>query len=58
MATIIPRKDKLEEMFTFLDELRNGGGINIFAAKPHLEDEFNLDKNQVKDVILQWMKRK
>ena len=58
MATINPWEEQLEKMFEFLDELQNGGGINVFAAKPHLQDEFDLDKYQAKDVILAWMKQK
>jgi hypothetical protein len=58
MATINPWEKQLEEMFAFLNELRDGGGINMFAAKPHLQDEFDLDKHQAKDVILAWVKQK
>ena len=45
-----------EEYFDYLVELRDSGVTNMWGAGPYLEDEFNLTKQEAKDVLLAWIK--
>ena len=45
-----------EEYFNFLVDLRDSGVTNMWGAGPYLEDEFNLTKQEAKDVLLAWIK--
>ena len=45
-----------EEYFNFLVDLRESGVTNMWGAGPYLEDEFNLTKQEAKDVLLAWIK--
>jgi hypothetical protein len=44
-----------EEHRIFLDELRGDGTINMFGARPHLMDEFGLEKHEASKVLSDWM---
>jgi hypothetical protein len=45
-----------DEYFNFLVDLRDSGVTNMWGAGPYLEDEFNLTKQEAKDVLLAWIK--
>ena len=45
-----------DEYFSFLVDLRDSGVTNMWGAGPYLEDEFNLTKQEAKDVLLAWIK--
>jgi hypothetical protein len=45
-----------EEMFEYLDVLRETGVTNMFGAAPYLQQAFGLDKNEAKTILLDWMK--
>ena len=45
-----------EEYFNFLVDLRDSGVTNMWGAGPYLEDEFNLTKQEAKDVLVAWIK--
>lgn len=46
-----------EEMFEFLDDLRESGTTNMFGAAPYLREEFpHLDRDAARDVVVSWMK--
>ena len=44
-----------EEYFIYLDNVREAGVINMFGAAPYLQDRFDLDRHQARDVLLEWM---
>ena len=44
-----------EEMFEFLNELRESGTINMFGAGPILAFEFGLDNNEARSILREWM---
>ena len=44
-----------DTMFTYLEGLRQSGATNMFGAGPYLEREFGLDRNEAKEVLLNWM---
>ncbi len=45
-----------DEHLTFLDNLRSGGSVNMFGARPVLEEEFALNKEAAKEITCYWMK--
>ena len=44
-----------EEQLTYLDDLREGGSINMFGAAPILQEEFDLTKMEAKELLKYWM---
>jgi hypothetical protein len=47
----------LKEMFTFLDDLREGGSINMFGAPKVLQEAFGLSKAESFEVFTAWTKQ-
>jgi hypothetical protein len=45
-----------EEMFEYLDTLRETGVTNMFGASPYLQQAFDIDRNEAKSVLTEWMK--
>ena len=45
-----------EEMFEYLDTLRETGVTNMFGASPYLQQEFDIGRKEAKDVLMEWMK--
>lgn len=45
-----------ETYFKFLDSVRDSGKINMFGAAPYLQEVFNLNRYEAKDILLEWMK--
>jgi hypothetical protein len=43
------------EMFLYLDELRESGAVNMFGARPHLIEAFSLSKADAGAVLSKWM---
>lgn len=44
----------LKEMFTFLDDLREEGSINMFGAPRLLQEEFALSKEEAREIFFAW----
>ena len=44
------------EMFIFLDKLRESGKINMFGAPKVLEETFGLSKKESREVFQSWTK--
>jgi hypothetical protein len=44
-----------EEYFVYLDNIRETGAINMFGAAPYLQEAFDLDRYDAKDILLEWM---
>ena len=49
-------KPEQQEMYDYLEELRQSGDTNMFGASPYLEQEFGLDEKEARDILLDWMK--
>lgn len=47
-------KDRTE-YFQFLEKLRKSGVTNMFGAVPYLVEEFDLEENEAKNILLFWM---
>jgi hypothetical protein len=45
----------VQEVFQYLDFLRETGCTNMFGASPFLEDEFDLNRSDAKKFLLRWM---
>jgi len=45
-----------EEMFSYLDVLRETGVTNMFGATPYLQQAFGIEKREAKSILLEWMK--
>lgn len=39
----------------FLDDLRESGETNMFFATPYIIEEFGIDKNEAKKILIEWM---
>ncbi len=44
-----------EDMFVYLDNIRETGAINMFGAAPYLQDAFGLSRHEARDILLEWM---
>ena len=44
-----------EKYFIFLDNIRETGKINMLGAAPYLQEAFQLNKYDAKDILLEWM---
>lgn len=45
------------EMFEYLNTLRETGVTNMFGAGPYLEQAFDIDRREAKQVLLEWMRQ-
>jgi len=45
-----------EEMFEYLNTLRETGVTNMFGAGPYLQQAFDIDRREAKNILLEWMK--
>ena len=43
------------EMFEYLDTLRESGVTNMFGAGQYLQQAFDIDKREAKNILLEWM---
>ena len=48
-------KKKELEYFEFLDTLRESGVTNMFGAGEYLEDAFDMDRKEAREVLQAWM---
>lgn len=48
-------KYDLEEMYEFLDDLRDLGVINMFAAPAYLQEAYPMSVKEATDVVRNWM---
>jgi hypothetical protein len=44
-----------DEYFTYLDTLRDSGVTNMFGAAPYLIEQFGVNRQQARDILLKWM---
>ena len=45
----------MRKEFLYLNRLRESGATNMFGAAPYLEMEFDLDRREAKQVLMNWM---
>ena len=51
-------KNRRDELFEFLENLRISGITNMFGAGAYLEKAFGLDKKDASSVLIDWMQHK
>lgn len=44
------------EVFKYLDALRESSITNMYGSGPWLENEFGMDRYEARDTILEWMR--
>lgn len=47
-----------EEVFEYLDELRESGVTNMFGATSYIVWEFDIPTKEARELLMKWMKRK
>ena len=47
--------DERENIFDFLEDLRDSGQINMFGAAPYIVENFGLNKYQAREILSEWM---
>lgn len=47
--------DEEEEVFIFLDTLRESGVTNMFGAAPYIEEEFGISRKEATKMLVRWM---
>ena len=47
-----------QEVFEYLDRLRESGVTNMFGASPYIVEEFNIPKKDASELLIKWMKSK
>ena len=45
----------LDEMYRYLDTLREIGNVNMYGAEPYLERHFRMSKTDARKVLKAWM---
>ena len=45
-----------DEVFVYLDSLRESGVTNMFGAGPYVQSAYDCDKKEARDLVLEWMK--
>ncbi len=43
------------EVFDYLDDLRESGVTNMFGAAPYLRQAFGMTRKESRDYLLEWM---
>ena len=52
------KEETLEEkVFSFLELVRSSESINMFGAAPYIMKEFNLPKNEARELLEKYLKR-
>ena len=44
-----------EEVFAFLDDLRDTGSLNMYAAAPYLQATFGIPRHLARQWLSEWM---
>ncbi len=39
----------------YLDELRESGATNMYGAGSYLQDAFDIDKHEAREILMYWM---
>ena len=47
--------DEKENIFNYLEDLRDSGQINMFGASPYIVEAFGLNKYQAREILSEWM---
>lgn len=56
MSNTVEKLDCQDQVFAFLNLLRDSGKVNMFGAGPYVQEAFDFSRAQAKQYILAWMK--
>lgn len=45
-----------QEVFEYLDRLRESGVTNMFGASPYIVEEFDISRKEASELLMKWMK--
>lgn len=45
-----------EEIFTFLNYVRETGAVNMFEGGRLIQEQYGLSRYEARDILLEWMK--
>ena len=45
-----------DEVYEYLNDLRESGVTNMFGASPYLQEEFGIDSREARAWLSSWMK--
>lgn len=48
-------KEEKENIFDYLEDLRESGQINMFDAAPYVAEAFGINKYQAREILSEWM---
>lgn len=48
-------KKEFGRYYMFLEMLRKSGVVNMFGAVPYLMENYDLDRNQANEILMNWM---
>lgn len=46
----------IDDVRTFLDELREDGSVNMYGARPYVKARFDVSEADAKTLLVYWMK--
>ncbi len=49
------QKDFEQEVFEYLDDLRESGVTNMFGAGAYIQDEFGIGRKEASALLKKWM---
>lgn len=44
-----------DAVFSFLDDLRDSGKINMFGAGVYVQELYQIERNKANDLVKEWM---
>jgi hypothetical protein len=48
--------DMKDEMFDFLDAVRESGAVNMFEGGRLIQEQYGLGRYEARDILVEWMK--
>ena len=55
MSYIKAPSEAKQEMYDYLEELRQSGVTNMFGAVPYLTKEFPISEREAREILSDWM---
>lgn len=49
-----PKTEK-QDIFEFLDAVRETGGVNMYEGGRLVQEHYGLDKHKARDIVIEWM---
>jgi len=56
MADVKLDETMKDDVYTFLNDIRESGETNMFGATPYIQREFGIEKKEARAWLSSWMK--